>query len=85
MRKSEISAIYRRSPLSGNVIKLTQGLDARVIIVSSVLKIPKEDHIGRLGAKAEIRATDDVDFKEKNICFEGISFIGDIKPVISND
>ena len=65
------------------------GLSTIYLVGDKVFSIPVSvtnvTYIGRCGAKAEIRATGSVDFKEKNIDFEGISFIGDIKPVTPNN
>ncbi len=65
------------------------GLSTIYLVGDTLFSIPVSvtnvTYIGRLGAKAEIRSAGDIDFKEKNISFEGISFIGDIKPVTSNN
>lgn len=65
------------------------GLSTIYLVGDTVFSIPVSvtnvTYIGLCGAKAEIRATDDVDFTEKNITFEGVSFIGDIKTVTSSN
>ncbi len=60
------------------------GLSTIYLVGDTVFSIPVSvtnvTYIGLCGAKAEIRATDDVDFNEKNIVFKDISFVGDIRP-----
>ena len=65
------------------------GLSTIYLVGDTVFSIPVSvtnvTYIGLCGAKVEIRATDDVDFKEKNITFEGVSFIGDINPAAQDN
>ena len=65
------------------------GLSTIYLVGDTVFSIPVSvtnvTYIGLCGAKVEIRATGNVDFNEKNITFEGVSFIGDINPAAQDN
>ena len=60
------------------------GFSTIYLVGDTVFSIPVSvtnvTYIGHYGAKAEIRATGDIDFNEKNIVFKDISFVGEIIP-----